>query len=374
MLTLFDRYLIQRYLHVFGISFTALFGLFVIFHAFTNSDEFFDGAGDRGTTAILKDMAIFYLYRISQFFDMLGGTVAVIAAMVAFSLVLRNGELNPILSAGINSYRLVRPIMIGTVFVNSFLVINQEFIIPEIATELQLEPGRHRRVTEDVEPVYDFASQILVSGQRLDLKEQRIEDAEFVLPAGKVTHELTSLKSTQAEFVRAAKDGRNGWLLKGVKTPFEKLRLTDEGQNYVLRGDSPDELFVATDVSFDRVYKKDKNFGFLSTRELVRRLRNPSFSDVSIMKQSLFLHTRITQPILNILVVLVGVPLVCRKESRSLIANLAYCAAAMGVVFGIGQAFQYAGAARLIPVDLAAWGPVLIAGGLAAWFSGSMRT
>ena len=72
--------------------------------------------------------------------------------------------------------------------------------------------------------------------------------------------------------------------------------------------------------------------------------------------------------------VLVGVPLVCRKESRSLIANLAYCAVAMGVVFGIGQAFQYAGAARLIPVDLAAWGPVLIAGGLAAWFSGSMRT
>lgn len=374
MLTLFDRYLIQRYLHVFGISFTALFGLFVIFHAFTNSDEFFDSSGDGGTLAVLKEMSVFYLYRVSQFFDLLGGTVAVISAMVAFSLVLRYGELNPILSAGINSYRLVRPIVMGTVFVNALLVCNQEFVIPLIANELQLEPGKHRSVTEDVEPVYDFASQILVSGQRLDLRNQRIEDAEFVLPAGKVTHELTSLKAKQAEFVRGGVKGKNGWLLKGIQTPFSKLRLTDEGRQFVVEANSPDELFVATDVSFDRVYKKDKNFGFLSTHDLVRRLRNPSFSDVSLLKQSLFLHSRITQPLLNVLVVLVGIPIVCRKESRSLIGNLALCSVVMGLVFGLGQAFQFLGSARIIPVDLAAWGPVLVAGMMAAWFSGSIRT
>jgi lipopolysaccharide export system permease protein len=374
MPTLFDRYLIARYVQVFGIVFTALFGLFVIFHAFTNSDEFFDGDESRNTFAVLKDMGVFYLYRTSQFFDMLGGTVSVMAAMVSFALVLRNGELNPILSAGIHSYRLVRPIVIGSVFVNLLLVLNQEFLIPRIATELQLEPGKHRAITEDVEPVYDYASQILVSGQRLDLREQSIEEAEFVLPAARVAEELTALKGKSARFVRGGVDGRNGWLLKGAARPYDSLRLTDSGRNYVLRTDDPNDLFIATDVSFDRVYKKDKNYGFLSTAELVRRIRNPSFSDVSILKQSLYLHARIAQPVMNVLVVLVGIPLVARRESTNLITNMLVCSLAMGAVFGLGQAFQLLGTVRLIPTDLAAWGPILVTGTLAAWVSGSIRS
>jgi lipopolysaccharide export system permease protein len=374
MLTLFDRYLIARYVHVFGIVFTALFGLFVIFHAFTNSDEFFDGDQSRNTLAVLKDMGKFYLYRSSQFFDMLGGTVSVMAAVVSFALVLRNGELNPILAAGIHSYRLVRPIVVGAVFVNLLLVLNQEFLIPRIATELQLEPGRHRTVTEDVEPVYDYASQILVSGQRLDLRGQTIEEAEFVLPAVRVAEELTSLKAKSARFVRGGVDGRNGWLLKGVARPYDALRLTEAGRNHVLRVEDPNDLFIATDVSFDRVYKKDKNYGFLSTSELVRRIRNPSFSDMSILKQSLYLHARIAQPVMNVLVVMVGIPLVARRESTSLISNMLYCSVAMGAVFGLGQAFQLLGTVRLIPTDLAAWGPIMVTGTMAAWVSGSIRS
>ena len=31
-------------------------------------------------------------------------------------------------------------------------------------------------------------------------------------------------------------------------------------------------------------------------------------------------------------------------------------------VFALGQAFQFLGSARIVPVDLAAWGPVMVAG------------
>ena len=373
-MNIFDRYLLVRYLQVFGIAFTALFGLYVIFHAFTNSDEFFDSSESKKTVDVLLGMGIFYVYRISQFFDMIGGIVAVIAAMVSFSLVLRYGELNPILSAGVNTYRLVRPIIFGTVLVNTALVLNQELVIPQIATQLQLEPGRNRSVTEDVEPVYDFATQILVSGQRLNLAEQKIEDAEFVLPVPNIARDLTSLKAKEASYLREWGQGQNGWLLKGVSRAFGDLHLTELGKQYLLPTAQPDELFVVTDVTFDRVYKKDKNFGFLSTRELVRRIRNPSFSDISILKQSLYLHNRITQPIINVLVVLVGVPVVVRKESRGLIANLAMCAVTMMFVFGVGQLFQLGGSIRMIPADLAAWGPIIFCGTLAAWLSAWIRT
>jgi lipopolysaccharide export LptBFGC system permease protein LptF len=77
---------------------------------------------------------------------------------------------------------------------------------------------------------------------------------------------------------------------------------------------------------------------------------------------------------MNVLVVLVGIPLVARRESTNLITNMLVCSLAMGAVFGLGQAFQLLGTVRLIPTDLAAWGPILVTGTLAAWVSGSIRS
>ena len=81
----------------------------------------------------MLDMAEFYAYRASMFFDMTGPIVSVLAAMLAFSLVLRYGELNPVLAAGIPTYRLMIPLLWGTLFVNGAMIVNQEVIIPRIA-------------------------------------------------------------------------------------------------------------------------------------------------------------------------------------------------------------------------------------------------
>lgn len=369
---IFDRYLLRRYWHVFFIAFLALFGLYFIIDVFTNVNDFLDQPG--GTLAILSEMAHYYSYRACYFFGVIGGTLEVIAAMVALALVQKHGELNPILSAGISTFRLMRPLLIGAALVNGLIFLNQELIIPRIALELQMNAGTRIEVQHHVESVTDFATDIMISGKRLNLKDQTIEEAEFVLKPPKVSEKLTTISARVAVPVPAQGNRRGGWLLKGASQKFDSLRLTDAGKKIIRPGPEEDELFVRTDVGFDRIYNRDTYFEYLSTWDLMRRIRNPSFSHRSIRSQSLYLHTRFTKPLMNLIVVGVGVPFVVRKESVSLLTNLAICCGVMSFMFAVNELFQYMAKVSLMSPELAVWAPIIVWGTAAAWFTGLVRT
>ena len=131
-MTTLDRYLLGRFGHVFVIAFVSLFGLFVVVDCFTNADDFLAQPG--GPLAVVGAMARHYSYRVSYMFDVMGGVVSVLASMVTFALLQRNGELNPVLSAGIPTYRLIRPVLWGALLVDGAMACNREVVIPRIAS------------------------------------------------------------------------------------------------------------------------------------------------------------------------------------------------------------------------------------------------
>lgn len=372
MLTIFDRYILKRYFHVFVISYCALFGLFIIIDAFTNVDEFL--SRNSGVLVLLGHMLRFYGCRGCQFLLMIGGTVTVISAVVVISLVQKHGELNPILAAGIPTYRLLVPILWGTLVVETAMILDQELIIPNIAAQLQINAGNVQGVINAVEPATDFATKIMVTGRKMYLPLRKLEDAEFVLPVPTMVDQLQTIKAKEAIYYPARKQRPGGWLLHAATPRLADLHLTAEGQKILLAAAQPDEMFVCTDVSFDRLYHGDRNFDLLSTPELMRRVRNPSFAAVSLQRQSMYLHTRFTTPLIDLLVVLLTIPFVARKESRGLILNMALCAAAMTGVFAVREACRYLGGISYITPDQAAWAPLIITGTAAAWFSGWVRT
>ena len=77
---------------------------------------------------------------------------------------------------------------------------------------------------------------------------------------------------------------------------------------------------------------------------------------------------------MNVIVVLLIVPLIVRKESRGLIASLAASLGMIILSLGADQAFLYLGSENLLPLDLAAWAPVMLLGTLSAWLSALVRT
>ncbi|MBI3863928.1 MAG: LptF/LptG family permease [Planctomycetia bacterium] len=370
-MTIFDRYLLRRYWHVFCIGFLALFGLYFVIDVFTNVTDFADQSP--GVVAFITTICKYYLYRACYFFGIVGGTLMVIASMVTLILVQKHGELNPVLSAGISTFRLLRTLLLGALFVQLLIVANQEFIIPRIAVHLQVDAG-HSHVIGNVDPVKDFQTDLVIAGKRLDLEHERIEEAQFVLTHPKLSERVQTIEAKEAVPHENKQGRRIGWLLKKVSIPYKDLQLTEMGRKFVAPGPSADELLVRTQVTFDQLYNRDSHYEFLSTSELIQRLRNPSASHRSLRSQNLYLHTRFTKWILNLCVVAVGVPFVVRRESRSLITNLATCSGVMTTIMGVNELSLYLGKVSLLSAELAAWAPIIIWGTAAAWFTGLVRT
>ena len=370
--TTFDRYLLIRYSHVFGITFCALFGLYVVIDAFTNAGDLLNT--NAGAWKALRDVAEFYVYRASWFFDAFGGTGTVVAALVTLSLVLRYGELSPILSAGIPTYRLAVPLLVGASVVTVAMVVNQELVIPRIKHHLQMETGDDQSAGTAVEPDYDRATQVHIAGQQIFPAQQRLVAAEFTLPAQLITVRLTTVKAGEAVFCDATPDRPRGWLLRGTSPTLDHLDLIETGRKVILPTAAADEIFVVSDLTPDRLSMRNKNFELLSTRDLVARLKNPTFAAATATQESLHLHSRFVRYLINLLVVMCCMPVLMRKESRSILVNMALCAGLMGTTFGLMQACQFLATSHLLAADLAAWLPVMVIGTVAAWGTGWIRT
>ncbi len=374
MTTTFDRYLLRRFFHVFFIGIFATYGLYIVIDAFSNIDGFQDRNQGQGTSVVLAKMAEYYLYQSVLFFDQIGPILAVISVMVVLALLQRHSEIHPILSAGVPTFRLVVPLIVGVVLVNAVLTFNQELLIPRIAHRLSAPRGMDDSDAQRVDPVRDFKSSIEITGRELFVGRRMLRHAVFVLPVPGVVHELTTVKAAEAYHRKRTSQHPAGWLLRGVSPRLEQIPLTANGKKILLPQANGDEIFVVTDVRVDQLNSPHTAYKFLSTPELMRRVRSPSFGLVSVRSLSLHLHERLTRPLLNIIVVLLTVPLIVRKEGTGLVANLATCTAVMALVFVVAQGFLYLGKASLVAPDVAAWAPIILSGSVSAWLSGLVQT
>ena len=396
MSTTFDRFLVRRFLHTFTVLFVTFYGLYCVIDGFTNADAF--TAGEPGGRVILARMASYYGWQTALVFDMTGPILLICTVMVSLALMVKAGELAPMLAAGVPTYRLALPLLVGTGVVTGLVVANQELLLPAIAEQLGAPRGGAKDSNSPaVQPVQDYSTNVTIFSGRLNLGRRWIEEAEFTLPVPGVVRELTSLTAGRAEFhPDAVLPGYDepvaGWALTDVRVggepvAYEALPLapTPPGQVPIVlpinrrnpaTGESAatSELFVRTDIDFDQLHNEARAAQVCGTPELVRRIRNPAYSGNVRLGFTVKLHERFRQPLLNLLATLVAVPLVIRREARSLVVSLFVCVLTMGLLMGIMQGAQLAGSYWLLRTDFAAWLPVIVAGTLATALAGKVLT
>ncbi len=372
-MTTIDYYLLRRFGHVFGIGFFAIIGLFVVFDGFTNVDIFQDQMKDSGPLFMFRQMGRYYGCQSLMLLDLVGPILTVISSMVVFALLQKHREIHPLLSAGVPTFRLIVPMLVGSLMVHGLLMVNQEILLPAMSSVL-LTPIRSIAANgQPVQAQRDLASHIEISGSTLQLSERLLRQAEFLLPAPELVHEFTTLKSAQAIFQRKSADRPAGWLLKNPKPQLAELRLSRAGEKAIQAVGSQD-IFVATDVGCEQLLGAANAYRYQSTPDLVEFLRTPSLGVMTTRSQQLHLHERLTRPFLNLLAVCLTVPLVLRRESFSLILNMAACCGVMVFLLAVSQGSMYLGRVNWVPLDFAIWLPIIVTGGLLAWTADRVQT
>ncbi len=120
----------------------------------------------------------------------------------------------------------------------------------------------------------------------------------------------------------------------------------------------PNEAFMVSDVSVDELAGGMLMRRFASTGELISGLRHRSiyFSpDVRVM-----IHSRIVQPLLDITLLFLGLPLVVARDNRNVFVAIGLCIGLVGLFFLVSIACQQLGTNMLISPALAAWVPLML--------------
>ena len=374
MPNIFDRLLIRSFFSNLLICFLSLVGLYLIIDLFDNFDDFVTRNQGAGTLALIGKVAGYYGIQSVFLFDTVGIILSSISMVIVLLFLQRRRELHVILAAGVPTYRVTLPLLVCAGVVVAAHVANREFVIPKFAHEKFNARGEAKASGHPVQAIYDYASGIHIDGQSVYPTLGKLSNAKFILPVGRITEEMIVLKSEEAFFLKATEDHPAGWLLKNCKPTYADVPLNTQGKRFVRRVNINDDLFVVSDVSHDTLYKRGAGGVYLSTREMIERVRNPAFSYSSKNQFRFEIHHRLTEPLLSLILLFLTIPLIVRKKSRDLISNVGKWALVGGLLFGVTQAANSLGHYGILPPDFAAWIPVMISGVTATWWSFEIQT
>jgi lipopolysaccharide export system permease protein len=364
-MTIIDRYLLRQFFRTFTICFLSLLGLFVVFHAFTNLDAFLKIASQQG--GLWRVMGLYYAHQSVLFFDRTVGLVNLTAAMFTLTWIQRHNELIALMAAGISRVRVMIPVVLAVVVVIALGVLNRELVIPRFREELSRKPNDLAvDVPRPFTPQYDEQSDILIRGQAAIAAQRKIDRPVLRLPAS-LDHSYRQIAAKEA-YYRPPADGRlGGYLLVGVEHPTDlgtqPSLVLDDSPVIVTARDAPDWLqpgqcFLVSGVTFEQLTNSEAWREFSSTAQLIRGLHNRSVDFGGSMRVAI--HGRIVQPLLDLTLLFLGLPLVVTRESRNVFLAMGLCAAVTLAFMVVVVGFQYLGGAYALNPALAVWLPLML--------------
>jgi len=389
-----DQQRFWAFAKAYCICFVALVGLYVVIDAFANLDEFAEIS--ETTVELFKNMGYYYLIKMSMFYDRLCGVIAMMAAIFTVTWMQRNNELLAMLAAGISTRRVIRPVLVSAILVSGLAVVNQEWIMPRIAADLQKSADDDGKQTVKVTTRRDTRDITLSAGGMADRSHKTVLKFSATIPVS-VAEELLEVQANQARYFPpdAETPLTGGWLLHGARlvTPpnsqaykavlikLDKLdgfplplEMVAENVLVDAKGPLPGELyFLKTDLTFGAVTRKHDWYQFANTSDLILALREPynkpEWTDIEV-----FLHTRMIRPLSGLALLALSLPFVLGGQGRNMFINLGFSLATSGVFYAVSFMSQYFGSSGAVSPALAAWIPLIGFGTLAVARWDAIRT
>src|SRR5262249_2170271 len=204
-----DRLIIMAYIRSYAICVVSLLSLYIVIDLCTNLDQFFS----KGLVNGLEAVGTYYLYRSSQMFDRLCEPIVLAAGMFTVAWIQRNNELMPLLSAGVPTRRVLRPVLFGAMFLLGLGIANQELVIPRIAHVLvrdrdDLDGAKNQYV----QATYD-ANGIHIEGGQAQRHGMLVTEFHCSIP-DKQGYGLAHLSAREARYIPASHNiYSGGWML-----------------------------------------------------------------------------------------------------------------------------------------------------------------
>ena len=375
-----DRYVIVTFLKNYFIAFFVLIGMYVTLDMVFNFDELVqvqDRANVPGgldsALLVIKAAADYYYYQIFSIFVQLSGMIPVVAAAFTLIRLSRFNELSAMLSSGVPLLRVASPIIIVALVLNGLLLLDQELLIPSIIPKLvrSRQEAAQETTTKDfqIPAMQDDRNGVLNVAKYVPGPGNPVMYAFTLVERNKQDQPTAKLTAERADWDPAS----HSWLLTGARRVnglmYKTSREIDDTVSAYKSNITPEEV---------NLYRSGNYVELLSTRRIEELLSRPqSYGALALLRVK---HTRFTQPLVNIILLLLAIPTVLTREPTRLKAAATKCLALTGlclVVSFLGQ--QLAGQPPKASLAaqwpaIMAWLPILIFGPIAVFLLDRVET
>jgi len=372
-----DRYVAKNFLIGYCIAFCVLVGLRIIIDLFVNLDEFTQHT-DLGTAVVIKNIFTFYLLNNTLYFRDFAGMITVVAAAFSFGKMVRHNELVAVMASGVSLKRIIFPIVLLALLLTGVLVIDQEFIIPPLADKLVRShndiPGQE---SYRVRFISDGKGSLICS-LKFDVETSTLYNPTILLRrttsrAGiwEVTGRLDADKAVYNDKesrwdLYSQSPGTGEWVSGGL--------LTERGS-----GKGPQPIaFYASDITAKDIPVRceSEHKTLLSLRQLTaleaQKIQIRDIAQLSSQK-----HFRITDPLINFVMLMISLPLLVCRDPKSVKSAVMISFALTGACFITSFACKILATEvvfdKVMP-ELWAWLPVFIFAPIAFIELDSMKT
>lgn len=362
-----DRYVGWTFVSSYATALFVVMGLFIIMDMASNLDDYLEPWPD-GSTVSSAILMGYYLFNLPILFLQAAPFITLIAGLFTLTRLLANNEVGACLAAGVSGRRLLLPIFVGGLAATAGMVLLRETATTTILpTRDALHYILEKQSTDRVYPLLRMRD---LSGSRLFFAEYRPADLgqpahgfEFradIRVAGRWEHVI---KARRAEY--AERDGEMGLLLEGG----ERLEIADRTNtqpiDWLPRAEF--DFSPALARTYYRARENPLELSFMEAMELGRR--DPD----NVVYQTLMQY-HLTFPLANLILLLVGLPLVMRHERAAGIEGLAKGLLLCLFFFAADFVCRNLGVQGSLDPLLASWLPVLFFGSLGVVLFESLRT
>ncbi|WP_425400969.1 LptF/LptG family permease [Aeoliella sp.] len=378
MLRIVDRYLLWQFVQIFLICYISLTGLFVVIDAFQNLDDFSRVAKEMNQS-YAHVMLEYYGYKSIYFFEIISGVLPLVAAMFTITWIERYNEMTALMAAGVSRLRVLRPVIVAAVIVCLMAAANREVVLPQIREKLASDAknlGSNR--AQEVASRQDTQTGIRIDAEEAVSATQTLSGVSLILPS-KLSKYGKLVYASEATYQPADGAKPSGYLLKGVVTPKHLSQrpslLQDDQPVLVMPCDAgwlkEDEVFLVSNVDFERLLAGTAWRQHASTLELIDELQSPSVDLGNDLRVEV--HSRLVKPMLDCTLLFLGLPLVVTRGNRNLYLAVGLAALVVAAYFAVTIGCQSLGNSGWIRPTLAAWLPLIIFCPIAVYLADSLR-
>jgi len=358
-----DRYILRSLLVNYVIGLLVMISLYVVLDMFVNMDEFTEHG--RSLWQVLGDIANYYAPNLFLYYQQLSSVIALFACMATIARMRRQNEMTAVLSSGVSLYRVAVPIVCFGLATTALMVLNSELFIPSVAHLLARDHddlGGER--TFEVLFVRDRDNALLSA-------------AKFDTETGALHRLLVLTRDEDGTMARMLEADFATWEKPDAIHPLGRWKLERAIQRPCVVPGSTNETFEArpqyyvSDLSPEdlQLRQAESWVQHLSLRQLHELQDKQSVNLPAIIRSK---HERITQPIIGVVLLLLGLPFFLDRSPANILSDAAKCMVATGLCYVTAFLAQSASAGT--PSALPFWIPIFVFGVIATVLIDRIKT